>query len=309
MSAITTEAQQQLLQELKQQLPNLNITPNAVMAKYTTLHTGGPADLLAQPGDVEELRFLLVAAHAMQVPVTVIGHGSNLVVRDGGIRGLVIRIGREMRHVSIKDDLVTATAGTMLTVLAHEAASASLGGLVFASGIPGTVGGGVYMNAGAYGGDMSQVVIRVDGFDLAGLPFSYSRRECEFDYRHSRFQHEDKIISRVYFQLPGGDREELMAQMVELNKRRAEKQPLTMPSAGSTFKRPEGHFAAALIDECGLKGYTIGGASVSEKHAGFCVNNGGTAKDFLDLIAHVQKVVYEEKGVRLEPEVRILGED
>ena len=165
------------------------------------------------------------------------------------------------------------------------------------------------MNAGAYGGEMSQVVVRVDAFRRDGSPVSFSRPELAFGYRHSALQQQDVAVYRVVFQLPGGDREELLQEMVELNRRRAEKQPLNYPSAGSTFKRPAGFYAAALIDECGLRGYTLGGAQVSEKHAGFLLNRGGTAADFLALMAHVQQVVWEKKGVRLEPEVRILGED
>ena len=197
----------------------------------------------------------------------------------------------------------------MLSSLAMAAAENSLGGLTFASGIPGTVGGGVYMNAGAYGGEMCQVVSRVEGLTYAGQPFAYSGEEMQFSYRHSRLMDEDKLITHVTFQLPQGRREELLAEMVDFNTRRADKQPLTNFSAGSTFKRPPEGYAAQMIDECGLKGASIGGAQVSEKHAGFMINKGGTAADFLALMAHVQRVVFEKKGVMLEPEVRILGED
>lgn len=291
-------------------LPELIIQTDVRMAQYTSLHLGGPADLFAEPSSPEELRLLLKHAHEQQIPVTIIGHGSNLLVRDGGIRGLVIRIAREMRDIQIRQGLLYAYAGAMMSTLAMTAAEAGMEGLAFASGIPGTVGGGVFMNAGAYGGEMSQVVTRVEGFDLTGEPFCYTRPEMDFSYRHSRLMTEgDKIAAMVVCQLPNGSREEILAQMVEINRARAEKQPLTVPSAGSTFKRPEGQFAAALIDQCGLKGCTIGGAQVSEKHAGFLTNRGGTALDFLNLMQHVQQVVYEQKGVLLEPEVRILGED
>lgn len=197
----------------------------------------------------------------------------------------------------------------MLSSLAMTAAENSLGGLVFASGIPGTAGGGVFMNAGAYGGEMSQVVTRVEGVDCTGQPFAYTGEEMAFAYRHSRLMEEQKIITHVTCTLHEADREALVKEMVELNRCRAEKQPLTLPSAGSTFKRPANGYASALIDECGLKGFAIGGAQVSEKHAGFLVNRGGTAADFLALIAHVQREVYQQKGVQLEPEIRILGED
>ena len=295
--------------KLRESAPGLHLERGALLAGYTTLHVGGPADLLAHPSTPEELRLLLTEAHAAGVPVTVIGHGSNLVVRDGGVRGLVIRVCREMDGLEVSGDKIRVMAGTMMSVLAMAAANSHLGGLTFASGIPGTVGGGVYMNAGAYDGEMSQVVTLVEGFDLDGAPFRYTRPEMRFDHRSSRLMDERKVITQVTFQLPQGKRSELLAEMVELNKRRAEKQPLTIPSAGSTFKRPAGGYASQLIDECGLKGFRIGSAQVSEKHAGFLVNRGGTAADFLALIAHVQKVVLDEKGIWLEPEVRIIGED
>ena len=239
----------------------------------------------------------------------VIGNGSNLLVRSGGIRGLVIRICRNLRGVEVNGDRIRAQAGTMMSSLSMAAADCDLGGLTFASGIPGTIGGGVYMNAGAYGGEMSQVVTLVEGYNMAGEPFRYSRPDLHFGYRFSRLMKENKIITHVTVQLPPGKREDLLAEMVDFNRRRAEKQPLTFFSAGSTFKRPEGAFAAQLIDECGLKGARIGGAQVSEKHAGFLINRGGTAEDFLALMAHVQRVVYRQKGVKLEPEIKILGED
>lgn len=197
----------------------------------------------------------------------------------------------------------------MLTALAMAAAEHSLGGLVFASGIPGTAGGGVYMNAGAYGGEMSQVVTKVEGLNMDGTPFVYTGAEMNFSHRYSRLMDENKIVTHVTCRLTPAKREDLLAEMVELNRRRAEKQPLNLPSAGSTFKRPAGGYASAMIDECNLKGVSIGGAQVSEKHAGFLVNRGGTAADFLALMAKVQQVVYDRFGVMLEPEVRILGED
>ena len=287
----------------------VKIIPMAPMAQYTTLRLGGPADLLAEPDSPETLTRLLEEAHRLEIPVTLIGHGSNLLVKDGGIRGLVIRICREMRRIDVKGNTIRAQAGAMLSSLAMTAAENSLGGLTFASGIPGTVGGGVYMNAGAYGGEMGQAVTLVEGVDLSGRPFRYTGEEMQFSYRHTRLMEEDKIVTHVTCQLPNANREELIKEMVELNRRRAEKQPLTLPSAGSTFKRPVGGYASALVDECGLKGVSVGGAQVSEKHGGFLVNRGGTAADFLALIAHVQKVVFEKKGIMLEPEVRILGED
>ena len=287
----------------------LRLMRNAPMARYTTLHLGGPASLLACPDKPEQVQLLLKEAHALDVPVIIIGNGSNLLVKDGGIRGLVIRLCRDMQHIEVQGNAIRAEAGAMMSTLSMAAAEANLAGLTFASGIPGTVGGGVYMNAGAYGGEMAQVVSQVEGFDMTGKPFSYTREEMDFGHRHTRLMDENKLITHVTFQLQPGKREELLAEMVDFNTRRAEKQPLTQFSAGSTFKRPPNGFASAMIDQCGLKGCTIGGAQVSEKHAGFCINKGGTAADFLALMAHVQQVVYEKFDTMLEPEVRILGED
>ena len=287
----------------------LRLMRNAPMARYTTLHLGGPAALLACPDKPEQVQLLLKEAHALDVPVIIIGNGSNLLVKDGGIRGLVIRLCRDMQHIEVQGNAIRAEAGAMMSTLSMAAAEANLAGLTFASGIPGTVGGGVYMNAGAYGGEMAQVVSQVEGFDMTGEPFRYTREEMDFGHRHTRLMDENKLITHVTFQLQPGKREELLAEMVDFNTRRAEKQPLTQFSAGSTFKRPPNGFASAMIDQCGLKGCTIGGAQVSEKHAGFCINKGGTAADFLALMAHVQQVVYEKFDTMLEPEVRILGED
>ncbi len=289
--------------------PSLSLTRNALMAKYTTLHLGGPADLLAVPTTPAQVQLLLKEAHALDVPVVIIGNGSNLLVKDGGVRALVIRVFRELGHIEVQGDTLICEAGAMMSTLSMAAAEAGLAGLTFASGIPGTVGGGVYMNAGAYGGEMCQVVHLVEGFDMTGEPFSYSAQEMAFRHRYSRLMDENKVITRVTFKLRPGKREELLAEMVDFNTRRADKQPLTKFSAGSTFKRPANGYASAMIDQCGLKGFSIGGAKVSEKHAGFCINEGGTAADFLALMAYVQQVVYDKFGTMLEPEVRILGED
>lgn len=298
-----------LLPIIQREMPDMKWERNALMAGYTTLHLGGEADLLVQPSEQKQIGLLLREAKRLHLPVTVLGHGSNMLVRDGGIRGLVIRLGREMNRISVVGDTVQAEAGVMLSTLAMAAADHNLGGLTFASGIPGTAGGGTLMNAGAYGGEMSQVVTRVAGFTLDGTPFTYSRSELDFGYRHSRLQEEEVLVTEVTCQLPAGNRADLVAEMVELNTRRAEKQPLTLPSAGSTFKRPANGYAAQMIDEAGLRGFSIGGAQVSEKHAGFLVNRGGTSADFLALMAEVQRRVLEKFGVMLEPEVRILGED
>ena len=306
---MSTASLNEFEKRLRARFEHISIKRDAKMARYTTLHLGGPADLLVSPDQPEQIRQVLVEAHALEIPLTIIGNGSNLLVKDGGIRGLVLRMCRDMQGIEVSGDRIRAEAGAMMSTLANAAADNSLGGMTFASGIPGTVGGGAYMNAGAYGGEMSQVVTLVEGFNMAGEPFKYGRPDMRFSHRFSRLMKEHKLITHVTVQLPQGRREELLAEMVDFNTRRADKQPLTQFSAGSTFKRPPEGYAAQMIDECGLKGFSIGGAQVSEKHAGFLINKGGTAADFLALMAHVQHVVMEEKGVLLEPEVRILGED
>ena len=288
---------------------SFNALRNEPMSAHTTLKLGGPADYLVFPRSREEIAALFAEAGAYNLPVTVIGHGSNLLVLDGGIRGLVISVGKNMREIRREGNLLTAQGGAMLGALANEAAEAGLTGLEFASGIPGTVGGGVSMNAGAYDGEMSQVVVRVNGITPAGKPVSLSAEEMEFGYRTSAVSRLNFVVTEAVFRLREGNPAEIRARMAELNAKRAEKQPLDQPSAGSTFKRPEGYYAAALIDQCGLKGYAVGGAMVSMKHAGFLVNTGTSSRDFLELMKKVQQVVEERAGVILEPEIRILGEE
>ena len=281
---------------------------NAPMCDYTTLRLGGPADWLITPENEGELKLILEEAGDHGIPVTIIGRGSNLLVLDGGIRGAVVRIAQGMRGCSISGTRLTAEAGTAMSSAAAAAAEAGLAGLEFASGIPGTVGGGVIMNAGAYGGEMGQVVQSVDLISLAGIPSFQNREKLDFSYRHSSLQVEGMIVSRVTFQLEKGNPDEIRERISRLKQMRAEKQPLDVPSAGSTFKRPEGAFAAALIDQCGLKGFAVGGAMVSPKHAGFLVNTGSSSKDYLELVRTVQRIVLERTGIQLETEIRILGE-
>ena len=282
---------------------------NADMRQYTTLRLGGTADWLAFPRSGEEIAALFEEAGQAGLPVTVIGHGSNLLVLDGGIRGLVIRVEKNMRGIRREGNRLTAQAGAMLGSVAVAAAEAGLTGLEFASGIPGTVGGGMTMNAGAYGGELADVTVRVNGIRPDGTPVTLSREEMQFGYRTSAVKTLGIIVTEAEFELQPGGPAEIRARMSELNARRAEKQPLDVPSAGSTFKRPEGFFAAALIDQCGLKGYSIGAAQVSMKHAGFLVNGGSSSRDFLELMHYVQRIVEERAGVRLEPEIRIIGTD
>jgi UDP-N-acetylmuramate dehydrogenase len=299
-----------LEEQLRREMPALLMKRHASMAEYTTLHLGGTADLLLEPASEEEVQQILRTAAEHHAPVTVIGHGSNLLVRSGGIRGVVLRIANRMSQISVEGETLHAQAGAMMPAVASTAANHCLAGLTFASGIPGTVGGGALMNAGAYGGEMSQLVTEVAGFDrLTGEPFRYTGEEMHYGYRTSRLQQEDKVITSVTLHLHIGDRDALRKEMSELNARRREKQPLDVPSAGSTFRRPANGFAAALIDQCGLKGASVGGAQVSEKHAGFLVNRGGTPEDFLALMTQVKENVLEKTGVCLEPEVCILGEE
>ena len=282
---------------------------NAEMSQYTTLRLGGPADWLAFPRSREEIAAMYAEAGDAGIPVTIIGHGSNLLVLDGGIRGLVIRVEKNMREIRVEGNRIIAQAGAMLGTVARMAAEAGLAGLEFASGIPGTVGGGVTMNAGAYDGEMAQVVTRVDGVEPDGTPVSLSNGEMAFGYRTSAVKDRNFVVTEVTFELTEGNREEIFARMSDLNARRAEKQPLDVPSAGSTFKRPEGYFAAALIDQCGLKGYSVGGAMVSMKHAGFLINQGTSSADYLALMRKVQTIVLERANVHLEPEIRVLGSE
>lgn len=285
------------------------VLQNADMRQYTTLKLGGTADWLAFPRSAAEIAELFAEAGAAGLPVSVIGHGSNLLVLDGGIRGLVIRIEKNMKNIRREGNRLTAAAGAMLGAVAGFAAENGLTGLEFASGIPGTVGGAVTMNAGAYGGEMKDVVVRVDGILPDGTEMSLSGEEMRFGYRRSAVKDLNLIVTEVTMELAEGDPAEIRAKMSELNRQRAEKQPLDVPSAGSTFKRPEGFYAAALIDQCGLKGYSVGGAQVSMKHAGFLVNSGDSSRDYLELVRTVQRIVRERAGVELEPEIRIIGEE
>ena len=279
------------------------------MDRYTTLRVGGPADYLTEPETEERLCALLRAAKERGVPILVMGNGSNLLVRDGGIRGLVIRLGRAYAGIETIPGGLYAQSGALLSALSRQAQDMCLTGLEFAQGIPGTVGGGAYMNAGAYGGELGKVIawVRVwDGESIREIP----RTEMEFSYRHSRAMTEKWIILGAAFHLEPGDPEAISAAMRDFAARRKEKQPLEYPSAGSFFKRPPGHFAGALIENAGLKGLAVGGAQVSRKHAGFLINAGGaSSRDFLQLMQLVQRIVYDKYQVRLEPEVRIIGSD
>ena len=280
------------------------------MAKHTSFRIGGPADVLAQPADEAELAALLKRAAEHAVPVTLIGNGSNLLVRDKGIRGLVIKLSNIFSSITVEGNELTFGSGISLAMASKKAASLSLSGLEFAVGIPGTIGGAVYMNAGAYDGEMAKVVTSVRVMDREGKISELKASELAFAYRHTALQNSGLIVTSVTCVLQPDEADAIAAKMADFSQRRISKQPLELPSAGSMFKRPPGYFAGTLIDQTGLKGYTVGGAQVSTKHAGFVVNVGGaTAQDVLQLISDVQSKVFAAHGVRLEPEVLVLGEE
>ena len=289
--------------------PRARVLENEPLARHTTFRVGGPADVLFLPESAQELQQAMELAREAGEDCLVIGNGSNLLVRDGGVRGLVIKLAGPMSGVSVEGTAIRAQAGASLSQVSRAALQASLTGLEFASGIPGSLGGALAMNAGAYGGELSQVV-REAMVLMDGRVQTLSREELAMGYRTTRVLREGGIVLSAVLDLTEGDASQIAETMDDLNRRRREKQPLSFPSAGSTFKRPEGYFAGALIEQAGLKGYAIGGAQVSEKHAGFLINRGGaTASDLLRLIEYVQERVYAQSGVRLETEVRICGVD
>ena len=279
-----------------------------MLSGHTTFRIGGPASLAVFPQDAEELIRAVRFCREAELPYLLLGCGSDVLADDGGYAGAVI-FTTEMKRISVCGETLTAEAGTPLSLCACAARDASLAGMAFAYGIPGSVGGGVFMNAGAYGGEIVQILSSVDCYDAEeDRRFTLSAAECALGYRTSVFQKTGYIILRASFALHGGDREAIRAEMNDYMARRREKQPLEYPSAGSVFKRPTGYYAGTLIQEAGLKGCRIGGAQVSEKHAGFIVNVGGaTAQDVQQLIARIQQTVEEKYGVRLEPEVKFVG--
>ena len=297
----------QWLDSVTEAMPELVIRTEEPMSKHTTFRIGGAAEVFAAP-DARELPQLLAMAKGADVPVTVIGNGSNLLVGDRGIAGLVIEIGERMSEVRIEGTILVAGAGAMLSKAAQTAAAAGLGGLEFAAGIPGSVGGAVVMNAGAYGGEMKDVLQSVKVLTEEGELLILTTEELELGYRHSCVPERKYIVVEATMELSAKPEEEIRACMAELRAKRAEKQPLEYPSAGSTFKRPEGYFAGKLIMDAGLRGYTVGGAQVSEKHCGFVINKGGaTAADVRQLMQDVHDRVKEQFDVELEPEVKMIG--
>lgn len=287
--------------------PEIEIKQDEPLMHYTYTHTGGPADWLAFPKNVEEVQTLVAYANDHQLPLTVLGNASNLIVRDGGIEGLTLILTR-MNEISVTGNRVIAQAGAAYIETTIAARDHSLTGLEFAAGIPGSIGGAIFMNAGAYGGETKEVVESATVLLPDGTVKRLTNEELDFGYRHSSVQDNHGVVLDATFSLQTGDHDEIAAKMDELNARRAAKQPLDLPSCGSVFKRPTGYFAGKLIHDAGLQGYTAGGAQVSTKHAGFIVNiDHGTANDYVAVIHHVQQTVKEKFGVSLQTEVRIIG--
>lgn len=280
------------------------------MSKHISFRVGGPADILVKPSSEDQIKDILTFAKKENIPYLIIGNGSNLLVRDGGIRGIVIKIAENFNDFSIEGTTVTAQSGAMLSFMGKAIMRNNLTGFEFAAGIPGTLGGAIAMNAGAYGGEMKDIVKSVRLIDSQGNIVELSNEEMQFAYRKSILSKEEYIVLSAVMELKEGNYEEIRDIMKDLTNKRVTKQPLNLPSAGSTFKRPEGYFAAKLIEDCGLKGLTLRGAQVSDKHCGFVVNLGGAqAKDILDLIYVVKSTVYSKFGIMLEEEVKILGEE
>lgn len=298
-----------VIEKLQKACPGALIQRDEPMSRHTTFKVGGPADVMIQPSSPDEAEAAIRTVQEMGEPLFVMGNGSNLVVRDGGMDGVVVLLGDRMSSVERQGCVLRAQAGALLSKLSREALNASLKGLVFASGIPGTVGGAVVMNAGAYGGQISDVLTRAKVL-MDGKVRWMTRDELEMGYRSTLPLKKGGIVLEAEFELTEGDYEALSRETADLSQRRRDKQPLSYPSAGSFFKRPEGYFAGALIEQAGLKGVSVGGAQVSELHAGFVINTGNaTAGDILALKQLIQDTVYKKNGVMLETEVRIVGRD
>ena len=282
---------------------------NEPMSRHTTFRIGGPADYFVMPSENGQIRDVIRMCREQAVPYYVMGNGSNLLVGDRGFRGVIIQIGRNMSRIDVAGTRIRVQAGALLSKVASAALEASLAGMEFASGIPGTLGGALRMNAGAYGGEMKDIVRGAEVLTAEGEIRQLLVDELGMGYRTSVIARNDYVALGAELSLEPGDPKEIRAKMEELKRRRIEKQPLEYGSAGSTFKRPEGHFAGKLIEEAGLRGYTVGGAQVSEKHCGFVINRGGaTAADVMQLMRDVTERVKENSGVTLEPEVKRIGE-
>ncbi len=300
---------QRLTEELTELLGNDRVLTNEPMSRHTTFRIGGPADLFLLPNTIEEIKKIREICIREQEPYFILGNGSNLLVSDSGFRGVIIQTYRNLAQIQVEGDCIRAQAGTLLSGIAQAARAASLTGFEFAAGIPGTLGGAVVMNAGAYGGEMKDVLKEATVLDGEGQIRRIPVQELAMGYRTSVIKEAGYTVLEAVISLKKGDPKQIRETMKDLAQRRISKQPLEYPSAGSTFKRPEGYFAGKLIMDSGLRGYTHGGAQVSEKHCGFVINAGGaTAKDVCELMEHVQETVYEKYNVKLEPEVKFLGD-
>ncbi|MDF2546361.1 MAG: UDP-N-acetylenolpyruvoylglucosamine reductase [Anaerosolibacter sp.] len=300
----------EIYEKLKEKIQIEHIRLQEMMRDHTSFKIGGPADIMVLPTTIEEVQHALLVCRENHVPYYVIGNGSNLLVRDKGIRGVVIKIAENFSDIVIDGSRIKAQAGILLSVLSKKIMRESLEGFEFASGIPGTLGGAVSMNAGAYGGEMKDVVIGASVLDHNCNVIYLDREQLAFEYRNSLVQREGFIVLEVDIALQKGDYERIKEITADLTVKRTTKQPLHLPSAGSTFKRPPGYFAGKLIEDAGLKGVRVGDAQVSELHSGFVVNVGNaTAADVIHLIKLIQKVVRDQFEVELHPEVRIVGEE
>lgn len=296
-------------EKIQHELPEVTILFDEPLMNFTFTKTGGPADMLSFPKNAEEARQIVLFCGKHEIPWMVLGNASNLIVRDGGIRGMVVMLA-EMKQVTVEDQRVVAAAGAKLIDTTYEALANNLTGFEFASGIPGSIGGAVYMNAGAYDGEIKDVFESAEFLLPSGEIKTMTAEEMDFSYRHSAIQQMEGIILEASFTLKEGVHEAIKARMDELTELRTSKQPLEYPSCGSVFKRPPGHFTGKLIQDAGLQGLKWGGAQISEKHAGFIVNiDQATATDYVELIAHIQEVIKEKFDVTLETEVRIIGEE
>lgn len=286
-----------------------NVLTDEPLKNHVTFRVGGAADYFVSPESAEEVQKIILLCKEAGMPYYILGNGSNLLVSDQGYRGVIIQIYKSMSEISVKGEFVTAQAGALLSAIAAKAAGESLAGFEFASGIPGTIGGAAVMNAGAYGGEMKDVLEQVTVLTKEGELLTIPREELDMGYRTSKVAKNQYIVLEVVIHLAHGEQEKIREKMNELKEKRTTKQPLEYPSAGSTFKRPEGYFAGKLIEEAGLRGFQVGGAQVSEKHCGFVINkDNATASEVRELIRQVSERVKANSGVTLEPEVKMLGE-
>lgn len=294
---------------LKEAHPNLNIKFNHALSDYSYTKTGGEADVIAFPKSKDEVKQIIDWAKEFDAPLTILGNLSNLIVKDGGIRGIVMIL-TDMNAISVDGHYIYAESGAGIIEVSREAYRHSLTGLEFACGIPGSVGGAVFMNAGAYEGEITDINVKIEAINREGQFLTYTNEDAEFAYRHSIFQENDNIILGVSFELQPGDQEAIKEKMDHLTELRESKQPLEYPSCGSVFKRPVGYYTGKLIQDAGLQGHRIGGAEISRKHAGFIINVGGaTATDYVEMIEYIQETIWNLNSVRLETEVRIIGRE